>query len=136
MWLVFIYSKTIVVTILFLISVSPCPILAGTLDRTQYSADQIRSMVVSEARQMHFPVALALAVADAESNFDENAESHKGARGIMQIMPATAVGEYGIPPDYLWNPRINIRLGLHFLKRLVNLYEGRTDLALSYYNGG
>ena len=85
---------------------------------------------------MNFPVALALAVADAESNFDVNAESHKGARGIMQIMPATAVGEYGIPPDYLWDPRINIRLGLHFLKRLVNLYEGRTDLALSYYNGG
>jgi hypothetical protein len=36
----------------------------------------------------------------------------------------------------LWNPRINVRLGLHFLKRLLKRYRGRVDLALSYYNGG
>ena len=54
----------------------------------------------------------------------------------MQIMPATARGEYGVHPDRLWDPRINIRLGLHFLGRLIKRYNGRTDLALSYYNGG
>jgi soluble lytic murein transglycosylase-like protein len=51
-------------------------------------------------------------------------------------MPNTALGEYGIHPDRLWEPRINIRLGLHFLKRLIRRYRGRVDLALSYYNGG
>ena len=61
--------------------------------------------------------------------------SHKGARGVMQIMPATARGEYGIAPERLWDPRTNVRLGLHFLKRLQYRY-GRTDLALSHYNGG
>ena len=54
----------------------------------------------------------------------------------MQIMPATARGEYGIAADQLWDPRNNIRLGLHFLGRLIDRYNGRTDLALSYYNGG
>ena len=98
--------------------------------------NRIRAMVVGEARDMQLAVSLALAVAQAESDFDPLIESHKGARGVMQIMPATAMGEYGIHPDMLWNPRVNIRLGLHFLKRLITRYRGRTDLALSYYNGG
>ncbi len=96
----------------------------------------IRALIVTEAREMDFPAALALAVAHAESFFDPAAESHKGARGVMQIMPATSLGEYGIPPDRLWEPRVNVRLGIHFLKRLIARYRGRTDFALSYYNGG
>ena len=54
----------------------------------------------------------------------------------MQIMPLTAKSEYGIGPELLWNPRINTRLGIHFLRRLLVRYKGRVDLALSYYNGG
>jgi len=97
---------------------------------------EVKMIVVEEARRMGVPVSLALAVAHAESAFDAGAESHKGARGVMQIMPATARGEYGLSPDLLWEPRINVRVGLHFLKRLVRRYRGRVDLALSYYNGG
>jgi soluble lytic murein transglycosylase-like protein len=96
----------------------------------------VKQMVIREARNMGIPPSLALAVAHAESNFNARARSHKGARGVMQIMPATARGEYGVHPDRLWNPRVNIRLGLHFLGRLIQRYDGRTDLALSYYNGG
>ena len=97
---------------------------------------RLMRLVVREARNMGVPSALALAVARAESNFDPYARSHKGARGLMQIMPRTARTEYGISPELLWNPRINTRLGLHFLKRLLIRYKGRVDLALSYYNGG
>ena len=97
--------------------------------------DRIRLMVETEAKRMRFSVPLALSVAHAESNFDPRALSHKGARGVMQIMPATSIGEYGIDPDQLWEPRINIRMGIHFLRRLIRRY-GRTDLALSHYNGG
>jgi soluble lytic murein transglycosylase-like protein len=93
-------------------------------------------LVQQEAVRMQVPVSLALAVAHAESNFEPHAESHKGARGVMQIMPATARGEYGISADLLWNPRINIRVGLHFLRRLLDRYRGRVAFALSYYNGG
>ncbi len=101
-----------------------------------YQRVEIKNMVMQEAVRMRVPISLALAVAHAESNFDPRAVSPRGARGVMQIMPATASGEYGIRPGLLFNPRINVRLGLHFLKRLLDRYRGRVDLALSYYNGG
>ena len=100
------------------------------------SGKEIKALVARQAMDLGVSVSLALAVAHAESNFDASAKSSKGARGVMQIMPATARGEYGIGADLLWNPRINVRLGLHFLKRLLKRYGGRVDLALSYYNGG
>ena len=98
--------------------------------------EEIMALVAGEARALGVPVSLALAVAEAESAFDSLAESPKGARGVMQVMPATAIGEYGIHPDRLWDARVNVRLGLHFLKRLIKQYRGRTDFALSWYNGG
>ena len=97
---------------------------------------RVKRLVISEARRMHFPVALALAVAHAASGFDARARSRRGARGVMQIMPATSTSEYGIDPELLWRPVLNIRMGIHFLRRLIRHYRGRTDLALSYYNGG
>lgn len=96
----------------------------------------VKWLVVREARDLGVAPSLALAVAHAESNFNPRARSHKGARGVMQIMPATAWGEYGISAEMLWDARTNVRLGLHFLNRLIRQYRGRTDLALSYYNGG
>ncbi len=96
----------------------------------------VQRLVMVEARNMGIAPALALAVAHAESDFDPTVRSHKGARGVMQIMPRTAWEEYGITPGQLWQPRLNIRLGLHFPRRLLHRYRGRTDLALSYYNGG
>ncbi|MFT6580694.1 MAG: lytic transglycosylase domain-containing protein [Alphaproteobacteria bacterium] len=97
---------------------------------------RVKAMVVREAIDLGVPAPLALAVAHAESNFNPAAESRVGARGVMQIMPATARGEYAIHADQLWDLRINIRLGLHFLRRLIDRYGGRVDWALSYYNGG
>ena len=101
-----------------------------------YKRQHIQAMVRTEAVRLGVPISLALAVAHAESYFEPAALSHAGARGVMQVMPATARDEYGIPAHMLWQPRINIRLGLHFLKRLLKRYKGRVDLALSYYNGG
>ncbi len=98
-------------TTLFLIATSA----AQALDK-----QDIQSMVIQEALALDVPIALALAVAESESNFDPEARSHKGARGVMQIMPATAEGEYGIHRDLLWHPRVNIRLGLHFLGRMID----------------
>ena len=73
----------------------------------------LQRLVVAEARNMGVAPGLALAVAHAESDFNPKVRSHKGARGIMQIMPRTAWEEYGIVPEQLWQPRINVRLGLH-----------------------
>lgn len=109
---------------------------ARIVKRRQATKAEIQLLVVREAGDIGVPASLALAVAHAESSFDPSALSHKGARGVMQIMPATAKGEYGIEPNALWDPKLNVRLGLHFLQRLIDRYEGRVDLALSYYNGG
>jgi len=108
----------------------------STARKGSASKREIKLLIVREAQEMGVSPSLALAMAHAESHFDPLARSHKGARGVMQIMPATARGEYGIKPDALWDPRLNVRLGLHFMRRLIDRYHGRVDLALSYYNGG
>ena len=100
------------------------------------SRQEIKQMVIDEALNSNVPPALALAVAKIESDFQSQALSHAGARGVMQIMPQTAMGEYGVHADELWNPRLNIQLGIDFLEHLYKQYNGRWDLALSHYNGG
>jgi len=101
------------------------------------SKDDIKARIVAEAeRNGTVPPSLALAVARVESNFNPRAISTAGARGVMQIMPATAMGEFGVAADDLWDPDLNIRLGIAYLERLYNQYGRRWELALSHYNGG
>ena len=96
----------------------------------------VKQIVVEEALATPVPPSLALAVAKVESDFQPAALSPKGARGVMQIMPATAKGEFGVDAEELWNPRLNIQLGIDFLAQLIERYDGRWDLALSHYNSG
>lgn len=96
----------------------------------------VRRLLLEEAEHSQVPPELALALARVESGFFINALSAKGAVGVLQIMPDTARGEYGIAPDRLWEPRLNIRLGLDFLGRLYQRYGGRWDLALAHYHSG
>ena len=96
----------------------------------------IKRIIVEEARESRVPTALALAVAKVESNFDESALSHAGARGVMQIMPTTARDVFGIHKDELWNARLNVQIGIDYLEQLYKQYKDRWDLALSHYNGG
>jgi hypothetical protein len=96
----------------------------------------IQRSLILEANHAEVPVSLALAVAKVESGFNAGALSNKGARGVMQIMPETALGEFGVAADTLWDADTNVRLGVQYLKRLQALYGGRWDLALSHYNGG
>lgn len=97
---------------------------------------EIKQLVISEAQKSDVPVSLALAVAKVESDFNEKALSSAGARGVMQIMPATAQLEFGVHPDELWTAEENIRLGIRFLEKLHRQYDHRWELALSHYNGG
>ncbi len=103
----------------------------GALDR-----NAIKRLVVEEAEATTLPPSLALALAKVESDFQGAALSDKGARGVMQIMPRTARDEFGVGAEELWQPRLNIQLGLSFLEQLIGRYGGRWDLALSHYNGG
>ena len=97
---------------------------------------EIKQIIITEAMNSAVPPSLALAVAKIESDFNSRALSGAGARGVMQIMPATARGVFGVNKDELWNARLNVQLGIDYLARLHRQYGGRWDLALSHYNGG
>lgn len=78
-----------------------------------------------------------------ESLFDSAIVSVASAKGLMQITPATAVGiveNYGWPENYtesdLTRAAVNIRLGVHYYKRCLDLYNGNHYAALAAYNAG
>ncbi len=97
----------------------------------------IKSIIIETSLKSNYVTpSLALAVAQVESNFNPNAVSSKGAIGVMQIMPRTALYEYGITKERLFNPETNIKIGIKFLNHLITKYNGRVDIALSHYNGG
>lgn len=74
---------------------------------------------------------LVRAVIRVESGFRTRARSHKGAMGLMQLMPATA-RQYGVEDAY--DPAQNIDAGVRHLRRLLDRYDVR--LALAAYNAG
>ena len=97
----------------------------------------VRMLIIESANKYKYvSPSLALAVAKVESNFNSKAISSKGAIGVMQIMPKTALLEYGVTRNKLFNPKINVDLGIKFLNHLIKKYNGRIDIALSHYNGG
>ena len=97
--------------------------------------DIIARLVVAATAGTGVSPSLAKAVAKVESDFRADAHSRAGARGVMQIMPATARGEFGVHPDTLWDARHNTVIGVRYLDALISRY-GAVDVALSYYNGG
>jgi soluble lytic murein transglycosylase len=77
-----------------------------------------------------------------ESSFDRSAVSHAGARGMMQLMPATAneqAGKLGVGYDggrLTSDPAYNVMLGSAYFQRLVNQWDGSYPLAVASYNAG
>lgn len=89
----------------------------------------------------HVDKALVYAMAKAESGFQTDAVSQKGAVGLMQLMPDTAAWcaeKLGEPlmADQLTDPTVNIRLGAYYLSYLLDRYEGEESAAIAAYNAG
>ncbi|MYZ42372.1 lytic transglycosylase domain-containing protein [Schauerella aestuarii] len=82
--------------------------------------------------------ALISAVIAIESGFRKDARSPKGALGLMQLMPGTAVALINARDiqTALLDPATNVGAGARHLRRLLDQYPGRMDLALAAYNAG
>lgn len=91
------------------------------------------ALISSIARDYAVAETLVKAVIAAESGFDPNARSNKGAMGLMQLMPETA-RRYGVRNAYAVEE--NLRAGTAYLRRLLDLYAGDVTLALAAYNAG
>jgi len=104
-------------------------------DRPAMSIDRDGTeKLVREAADRHrVDPALIRAVIETESNWNPRAYSHKGAGGLMQLIPTTAqrFGAYDV-----FNPQQNIDAGVKYLKTLLERYNGNLDLALAAYNAG
>lgn len=90
--------------------------------------------VESAARVSSLDPALVHALISVESRHRQEAVSPKGAMGLMQLMPGTAL-RYGVRTAGK-SPEDNLRAGTLYLRDLLNLFENRLDLALAAYNAG
>ncbi|MGL4709194.1 MAG: transglycosylase SLT domain-containing protein [Aeromonas veronii] len=94
------------------------------------------------AQERTMNTSLLYAISRQESALYPLAQSPVGARGLMQLMPATAketAGKLGVPyrnEQQLFDPTMNIRLGSAYLKRLLDVYDGNRILAAAAYNAG
>lgn len=101
-----------------------------------------RSDVESISAALDLDPFFILAIMRAESHFNPEARSPVGAKGLMQLMPATAIriarltGDFRLDVQSLGNPRLSIGYGAYYLKKLLNYYGGNYGLAAAAYNAG
>jgi hypothetical protein len=95
------------------------------------SARPFADIIASAADTHGVDARLVHAVIEAESNYQARARSRKGAKGLMQLMPATA-RQYAVSDPY--DPRTNIEAGVRHLKDLLSRFD--LGLALAAYNAG
>lgn len=99
--------------------------------------------LIRDASKLHgIDYELLQALIAAESGYDPQAVSPKGAVGLMQLMPPTAE-RYGVKADSktplaqkLTDPKTNIVAGSRYLRDLIKMFPGQLDLAVAAYNAG
>ena len=97
--------------------------------------------IAKYAELFDLPVSLVYAVINTESRFDPAAVSHRGASGLMQIMPATAEDIARKLSIENWSfarihePELNIMMGSWYLSYLIALF-GNEETAVAAYNAG
>lgn len=99
-----------------------------------------REAIILESRQRNLDPALVAAIIRQESGFNPRATSSAGARGLMQMMPSVGravARSIDVPewrPDLLYQPDINLQLGIRHLEAFISRYDA--PYALSAYNAG
>jgi soluble lytic murein transglycosylase-like protein len=114
-------------------ALNPSHAPAGSLDGFSTGDAQVDSMIVESGRRHGVDPVLIYAIMHRESAFKKRALSHKGASGLMQLMPATA-RRFGV--RNIWDPRENINAGARYMRFLLDTFGGDVRLALAGYNAG
>ena len=94
---------------------------------------RFQPIILQAAIRFQVDPALVKAIIMAESSYDPRAVSNVGAKGLMQLMPATAE-QLGVKDSF--NPKHNINAGVGYFKKLLNRFDGDVKLALAAYNAG
>ena len=110
---------------------------ARPLDRAGQRVVDLAPALLQTAREHGLDPLLMHAIAHVESRHDTQAVSHAGARGVMQVMPATA-SRLGVaqPERRLHDPATNLAASAALLRQLMARYPGELDLVLAAYNAG
>src|SRR3990167_4162734 len=108
--------------------VTPQPQVAAPLP-----TGDVPALIETLAPQYGIRPELALAVAEQESGFNPEVTSPKGAMGVMQLMPGTAA-DMGVKNPF--DIEQNIRGGLAYLAKMLEMFDGNEVLALAAYNAG
>lgn len=100
-----------------------------------------RELVMTHARQQRIEPSWAFAIIRQESAFTEDAKSHAGAMGLMQLMPATAKQvarsmQIRFHHSDLLDASTNVKLGVNYLRQVANRFNGNKVLATAAYNAG
>jgi len=90
-------------------------------------------VIAAEAKHYGVDASLVSALIRAESNYQPRAVSRKGARGLMQLMPATA---NRLSLSHPFDPVANVRAGVRYLKELLDRFDHHPELVLAAYNAG
>lgn len=102
---------------------------------------EYREWIASYSEENRLDPYLVSAVIFCESRFDPNAVSRAGARGLMQVMPATGqeiadLLQEPFDPDQLFDPETSIRYGTYYLMLQMERFDGNPAVVLAAYNAG
>lgn len=112
----------------------PTPLLESSRERRRLSRNTDFDDHIRAAAEKHdLSPELVRAIIQVESGFNHRARSHRGARGLMQLMPGTA---RDMGARNLFDPRQNIFAGARYLRFLLDAFDGNLTLATAAYNAG
>ncbi len=118
-------------------SPAPAPSLrmaaASALDGFSTGNADVDRFIVDSSKRHGVDPLLIYSIMHRESSFKRFALSYKGARGLMQLMPATAA-RLGVRD--IFDPQQNIEGGVKYMRILLNMFDGDVRLALAGYNAG
>lgn len=135
-------KKALVFSAIFLFIVLMCFVLIFTYFQIKYPL-KFKNEIEKAAVEFDVGKELVASIINAESSFRKDVVSRKGAVGLMQILPETALWvsltnsnfENKVEKEMLFNPETNIRIGTCYVKYLIKKFEN-LEVALCAYNAG